>query len=83
MDNQGKKFQDFTTAFNISAGGALVATHRVVPRSSRLQLEIPSAPSPSLSEPPNFVRSLQARVVRITNSAGFHLWGLRFKPPLI
>ena len=83
MDQQGKEFQDFTTAFNISAGGALVATHRILPRSSRLQLEIPSAPLPPLSAPPDFVRSLQARVVTVINSNGYHLLGLRFKRPLL
>lgn len=83
MDQQGREFQDFTTAFNISAGGALVATHRAVPRSCRLELEIPSAPLPPLSVPPEFVRSFQAKVVRITNWEGYHLCGLRFKRPLL
>jgi len=74
---------DFTVALNISAGGALVATRRAISPSSRLALEIPSAPVPRLVVPPDSVRSLKARIVRTFNSDPYRLYAVRFSRPLI
>ncbi len=83
VDEQGKEFLEFTTALNVSAGGALLALRRYVPRSSRITLVIPSAPLPRLAVPPHFVRTVQARVVRVTHSERCHLWGMQFAQPLV
>lgn len=83
VDQRGKEFLEFANALNVSAGGMLLAMRRYLPRSSRVSLEIPSAPFPQLAVPPPFVRTLQARVVRVTHSDGGHLAGLRFSRPLL
>jgi hypothetical protein len=83
VDKQGKDFLDFTVALNISAGGALVATRRAIPRSTHLSLEVPSSPWPQLMAQMRSVRSLQARVVRLTSQDPHNLCALRFKRPLI
>ncbi len=82
MDDRGKEFLEFTSALNISAGGALLAIRRHLKRSSRITLEIPSAPLPQLGVSPHFVRNVRARVVRVTHSDHGHLWALRFSRPL-
>ena len=82
-DDRGKEFLEFTTAINISAGGALLATRRYLPRSSHVSLEIPSAPLPGLSVPVGPVRTLGGQVVQISNSAQYHLCGLQFSRPLV
>ncbi len=83
VDKHGKDFLDFTVALNISAGGALVATRRALPRSSVLSLEVPSSPWPQLTARLRSVRSLQARVVRLADKDSFNLCALRFRRPLI
>lgn len=77
-DAQGKQFIEFTTALNISAGGALLATRRYLPQSRRLLLEIPSAPLAPLKVPPRLVKTMEARVVRVTHADKCDLWGLKF-----
>ncbi len=81
-DERGKEFLEFTSALNISAGGALLAVRRSMKRSSRVTVEIPSAPLPQLEVPPQVVRSLRAEVVRVMHSDHCHMWALRFTPPL-
>ncbi len=82
VDDRGKEFLEFTSALNISAGGALLAVRRYVKRSSRVTVEIPSAPLPQLEVAPQFVRNIRAQVVRVTHSDHGHLWGLKFTRPL-
>ena len=83
VDQDGKEFLEFATALNISAGGILLATRRSLPRSSSLALEIPVAPLPPRSESPQSVRSLKAKLVRITHGERCHLVGLKFNKPLL
>ncbi len=78
VDLQGNEFLEFATALNISAGGALVATRRQLPRSSRLSLEIPVAPVPRAISLPKAARKLRATLVRVNSEEGFQLWGLKF-----
>ncbi|HVP42845.1 MAG TPA: PilZ domain-containing protein [Terriglobales bacterium] len=78
VDLQGNEFLEFATALNISAGGALVATRRQLPRSSRLSLEIPVAPVPRAMSLPKAARKLRATLVRVNMEQGFQLWGLKF-----
>jgi hypothetical protein len=82
IDQDGKEFLEFATALNISGGGVLLATRRSLPRSSSLALEIPVAPLPADSESPHSVRSLKAKLVRITHGERCHLLGLKFNKPL-
>ncbi|MBI1941518.1 MAG: PilZ domain-containing protein [Acidobacteria bacterium] len=82
-DRNGREFLDFTTALNVSAGGALVAARRPLRPSTRLSLEIPSSPLPRLSLSPGTVNSLKAKIVRTTNKDTYHLYALRFNRPLL
>lgn len=82
VDDRGKEFLEFTTTLNISASGVLVAMRRSLPPDSKVVLEIPAAPMPKVATPPEFVRSLQAHVVRVTLSAPSYLWALQFNEPL-
>ncbi len=83
MDDQGKELQQYTSALNISSGGALQAVRRHMKSSSRVTLEIPSAPLPQLEVPPQFVRNIRAEVVRVTHTDTGHLWGLKFTRPVV
>jgi hypothetical protein len=82
VDQDGKDFLEFATALNISAGGILLATRRSLPRSTSLSLEIPVAPLPPNAISPQSVRSLKAKLVRITHGERCHLLGLKFTRPL-
>jgi hypothetical protein len=82
IDADGKEFLEFATALNISAGGILLATRRSLPRSANLSLEIPVAPLPPNTVSPQSVRSLKAKLVRITHGERCHLLGLKFHRPL-
>ena len=48
VDKEGQKFLEFTTALNMSNGGALLVMQRYLPPSSEVFLEIPAAPCPPL-----------------------------------
>ncbi len=82
IDQDGKEFLEFATALNISAGGILLATRRSLPKSANLSLEIPVAPLPPNTVSPQSVRSLKAKLVRVTHGERCHLLGLRFSKPL-
>ena len=78
LDSEGKEFLEFATALNISAGGALVATRRQIPRCTRLSIEIPVAPVPRAITLPKSIRRLRAKLVRVTLAESYQLWGLKF-----
>jgi hypothetical protein len=82
VDDKGKDFLDFTTVLEVSAGGALLATRRSLPLSSRLTLEIPSAPLNERAAGRTSVRTLRAKIIRVTSSDRCHLAGLEFIRPL-
>ena len=82
IDEEGKEFLEFATALNISAGGILLATRRSLPKSANLSLEIPVAPMPDPTAQSQSIRSLKARLVRITHAERCHLMGLKFTKPL-
>jgi len=77
-DESGKEFLEFATALNISAGGVLLASRRSIPKSSSLHLEIPVAPLPADSISSQSIRSLKAKLVRVTHGEKYHLLGLKF-----
>ena len=83
VNERGEEFLEFTTALNVSAGGALLATRRYLRLSSRITLEIPSAPLPKMMSAVHSVRTLRARVVRVSNSEQCYISGLRFTKPLL
>ncbi len=82
VDQAGNEFLEFTTALNVSSGGALLAIRRDLSRSTRVSLEIPAAPLPRLKAAPRFVRTLEARLLRLASSNGCNLWGLKFARPV-
>lgn len=82
-DEKGKEFLEFATALNISAGGALVAVRRSLPKTAQVLLEIPSAPLAATASLPRAARTLRARATRITHAEGYHLLGLKFSRPLL
>ncbi len=83
VDKEGKKFLDFTVALDISAGGALVATRRLLARASWLYLEMPTAPLPPFTHPVRPKHALSGRVVRSTDKGTYYLCAVRFARPLI
>ena len=70
-DGKGKEFLEFATALNVSAGGMLVATRRVIPNVAQIRLEIPSAPVAALAQSPQSSRTLRAKALRTTPAQGF------------
>lgn len=82
-DAKGKEFLEFATALNVSAGGMLVATRRVIPDVSQIRLEIPSAPVAALAQSPRSSRTLRAKTLRTTPAQGYYLLGLKFSRPLM
>ena len=82
-DNTGKHFVDFTIAVNISAGGALVLSRHPLSRTTKLSLEIPTAPLSKAPIAEQSIRSLKARVVRAGKEEAYNVYALRFSRPLI
>ncbi len=83
-DERGAEFLEFATALNVSAGGILLVSRRDLSISAAgISLEIPLAPTLALAAPPPSVRSLKARLVRVTHEGRFHLAGLKFLRPLL
>jgi c-di-GMP-binding flagellar brake protein YcgR len=79
VDERGKEFLEFSTALNISAGGALLVSRRFLPSDSKIFLEIPPAPFPKAKSKAHNIR---ARVVQVRNSEQYHLCSLEFSRPL-
>ncbi len=82
VDEKGKDFLDFTTVLEVSAGGAILATRRNLAPSSRLTLEIPSAPLNERAVGRSAVRTLRAKITRVTSSDRCQLCALEFIRPL-
>ena len=81
-ENQADSLE-FATAINISAGGAMVAVRRSLPRLTPVLLEIPSArvgPAGSNSSSP---RVIKAKTVWVSHLDDYHLMGLKFARPLL
>lgn len=83
LDVHGKGFLEFSTLLNESAGGALLAIRKSLRRSSRITVEIPSAPISVRAALPHTVKMLRARVVRITPVNGWTLCGLQFARTIV
>lgn len=81
-DELGKEFLEFSTALNISRGGALLATRRYLAPSAMISIQIPPPPFPSQSLPQPVVGNLEAKVVQVRPANRYHLSGLSFTHPL-
>ena len=79
VDDHDREFLEFTSTLNLSAGGALLAMRRPIAPSAEVLLEIPAAPLPRMSNVPEFIRRLPAKVLRVTPSESAYLWALRFR----
>jgi len=73
---------EFATAINISAGGAMVAVRRSLPRLSQVLLEIPSARVGPADCGFNSPRVIKAKTVWVSHLTDYHLMGLKFARPL-
>jgi hypothetical protein len=83
VDEQGKDFLEFSTAINISAGGALLVTRRYLPSLSKISVEIPPPALPKhMSSQSAKARNIKAKVISVTLSDRYHLCGLSFSRPL-
>jgi c-di-GMP-binding flagellar brake protein YcgR len=81
-DKEGRDFLEFATALNISAGGILLATRRSLAKSATLSLEIPVAPLPTTAVFSQSIRTLKARLVRVSHGEKYNLLGLKFSRPI-
>ena len=79
LDESGKPFVEFSTALNISAGGALLAIKRYLPSDTKVSLEIPA---PAFPRKHLESQNLKAKIVQVRNSDRYHLCGLSFSRPL-
>ena len=80
--DQGRELNEFATALNISAGGALLAMHRCAPIGTKVRIEIPCAPVINNVQPGKAVNHFYAEVVRIETSGTTHVVGAQFVPPV-
>src|SRR5438046_9034485 len=78
INGQGREFLEFCTLLNESAGGALLAIRKPLRRRSRVSLEMPSAPILKNMKFRQTIRTLRARVIRMTPIGGWHRGGLHF-----
>jgi len=78
-DENGRAFQEFTTALNVSAGGAAFTTKRRLPSNSPVLLEIPAAPGPQSAG----VRRVEGTLTRVELMLDWCICGLRFAQPLL
>ena len=76
-----KQFLEFGTAVNVSLGGVLLAARNYLQPSSRVVLEIPSAPLPA-SALAQTGHSMSGQVVRVEAEAHYYLLAVRFDEPL-
>jgi PilZ domain len=83
MNGRGREFLEFGTLLNASVGGALLAIRKPLRRWSRVSLEMPSTPLLMNVKLPRAVRTVRARVVRITYVNDWKLCGLQFAHPLV
>ena len=81
-DDTGKEFLEFATAWNISAGGALVAVKRSLRLSSQVLLEIPSPPLSTQPPRSKGANSFLAKPVWVTHADTHHIVGLKFLHPI-
>lgn len=77
-DEQQRTIQEFATALNICAGGALLAMRRHVPLGTKLHIEIPCAPTTGKVLLRGAVHQFTAEVVHVEQRKDAHLVGVSF-----
>jgi hypothetical protein len=82
LDEKQQPFVEFTTAWNISSHGALVATKRFLPLSTPVVLHVPSAPLPPKTLAAAHAQALNATPVYVKKNELMYLTGLEFSKPL-
>jgi hypothetical protein len=82
-DDSGKEFLEFATAWNVSAGGALVAVKRSLRLSSQVSLEIPSVPFATSPIHSKVARNFLAKAIWVTHAEGHQIVGLKFLDPIL
>ena len=85
QDEEGVQFTEFSTAMNISAGGATLAIRRYLRPAMKICLEIPSTAGVFRADT-QLKTKLPATVLnRVANSGDerFHVIGVRFSQPLL
>jgi hypothetical protein len=83
LDRHGNDFVELTTAIDIGAGGALVATRRELKPGTRLKLEIPCVPVPDRRLKLPRTQVLAAKVLRSVGSDHAQIFALKFARALI
>ena len=78
----GEEFLEFTTALNVSAGGALLATKRYLEPNTQISLEVPTS-LVNKAQLPHSASVLNATVLRCIPQRHYFLLGLQFEKPLI
>ncbi len=78
----GDELLEFSTALNLSAGGALLASRKYLDPGTNVRLEIPVA-LVNKAQLPRSVSILHAKVLRCTPDREYFLLGFEFKPPLL
>lgn len=73
---------EFTTAWNISSHGALVATKRYLALSTPVSLHVPSVPLSPKTVTPAHAQTLSATAVYVSQNEHMYLTGLKFSKPL-
>jgi hypothetical protein len=80
-DERRKEFVEFGSILNISAGGILFASRKVIPVRSRIILEIPTG-QPSLAPKMRSPNKFEVRILRSVPMNGLYGYAARFKSPL-
>jgi hypothetical protein len=81
-DEQGRRFLDFTSTLNVSAGGILLAVRRSLRPSSQLSVEVPAAPVPASFGLRNALSLLKCDVLRVQHCGDGFVVALSFASPL-
>lgn len=82
-DLNGEEFLDLTVAQNIGAGGLVFASNRLLSRSARLTLHIPSVPWLRKLSSARHADPLKGHVIRVTDARDVKLYAFQFNRPLI
>jgi hypothetical protein len=81
-DERGRRFLDFTSTLNVSAGGILLAVRRSLRPSSKLSVEVPAAPLPASFGLRNALGLLKCDVLRVQHCGDGFIVALSFANPL-
>jgi hypothetical protein len=82
-DSDGQEFSDLTVARDIGGGGLLFASHRSLPRFTRLTIQVPSAPWLTKVRGTQDAQMLRGRIVRVVPTESLNFYALQFTHPLV